>query len=97
MDLHGAMEDEKQRRLGETTARYESLLEQWHALLDARQFEGSADLSRAVQSMAAEKAAVEATPTWPWQPGVFRRWIASLFLPLVIWLAQQWLGRTLGS
>ncbi|MGD8821496.1 MAG: hypothetical protein PVG63_00200, partial [Anaerolineales bacterium] len=50
MDLHGAMEDEKQRRLGETTARYESLLEQWHAVLDARQFEGSADLSRAVQS-----------------------------------------------
>lgn len=96
LDLHAAMEEAKQRQLEEATSRYESLLNQWHAVLDAGQFKGSGDLNRAVQSVAAEKAQIEATPTWPWQPGVFRSWIASLFLPLIIWLAQQLLGRTLG-
>jgi hypothetical protein len=97
LDLHTALETEKQRLVDETTIRYEALLNQWHEILDTRQFEGSGELNRAVQAVAAEKDKIASIPTWPWQPGVFRGWVASLFLPLIIWLLQQLLGKSLGT
>lgn len=87
-NVHQAMVKEKARLQAEGSARYEALLEAWHAKIDTFQLEGSSQLDNAVQALRAEKDEIKKIPTWPWSPGVLRGWIASLLLPLAIWAVQ---------
>ncbi|MEE8357347.1 MAG: hypothetical protein V3R33_08580 [Anaerolineales bacterium] len=37
--------------------------------------------------------AIKAISTWPWQPETLRWLFTALVLPLLMWLAQYFLGR----
>lgn len=93
--VHRVMVEEKSRLESECSARYESLLGDWHARIDARELEGSGDLKSAIQGLVAEKEEIGRIPTWPWPSGVLRGWIASLFLPLAVWMLQWLIERVL--
>jgi len=87
-NLHRAIFREKSRILSECSARYQSLLEEWHSRLDERKLEGNAELSSAIRGVALEREELRKIPTWPWSPGILRGWLASLLLPLAIWILQ---------
>ena len=44
-------------------------------------------------SLKEEKELTEAIPTWPWRPATFRSFVSAIFLPIVIWLIQELLGK----
>lgn len=93
--VHQAMVEEKENLLSKSLGRYESLLMDWHAKIDARHLEGSGDLKNAIQALISEKEEIARIPTWPWPSGMLRGWIASLFLPLAIWTLQWFIERAL--
>jgi hypothetical protein len=88
--VHRIMTEEKERMEIECSKRYESLLNDWHSKVDNRELDGSRNLHSAIQSLIVEKDEIHKIPTWPWTPGIFRGWMASLFLPLAVWMLQ-WL------
>jgi hypothetical protein len=87
-NVHQAMVKEKARIQAACSARYEALLGEWHARIDQRQLDGNSDLQAAINGLADEKEEIKKIPTWPWSPGIVRGWIASLVLPLAIWVVQ---------
>jgi hypothetical protein len=93
--VHRIMAEEKERMETECSRRYESLLEDWHLKVDSRELDGSKDLHSAIQSLIVEKDEIRKIPTWPWTPGIFRGWMASLFLPLAVWMLQWLIERIL--
>ena len=55
------------------------------------------DLSKALASLEIERASLERVPTWPWERGTLRSLVAALLLPLILWLAQAFLEKSLGA
>jgi hypothetical protein len=89
-NVHLLMVEEKERLQIACSTRYEALLGDWHAKLDKRELNDSGDLKNAIQVLLGEKDEIIKIPTWPWPAGIFRGWLASLFVPLIIW-TLQWL------
>jgi hypothetical protein len=89
------MIDEKERMGIECSKRYEALMSDWHLKVDSREFDGSGVLHNAIRSLVVEKDEIQKVPTWPWPPGMLRGWIASLFLPVVVWVLQWLVERLL--
>ena len=87
-NVHKAMVKEKARIQAACSARYEALLTEWHAMIDQRALGGNSDLRAAINGLMEEKEEIKKIPTWPWSPGIVRGWIASLALPLAIWIIQ---------
>jgi hypothetical protein len=89
------MIEEKERMEIECSKRYEFLLKDWHSKVDSRELDGSGELHSAIKSLLVEKDEIHKIPTWPWTPGTLRGWMASLFLPLAVWMLQWLIERFL--
>jgi hypothetical protein len=44
-----------------------------------------------------ERETIEGLSTWPWRPGTFTRMLSAIFLPILLWLLREVLGRFLGQ
>ncbi len=49
------------------------------------------DAERVLTSLYKMREQIEKVPTWPWSPGSLRNFLSAVFLPLVLWLVQQFL------
>jgi hypothetical protein len=47
-----------------------------------------------VDAVVRKREYIQGIPTWPWQSGTFRNLLLGVFLPIMIWLVQQVLLRT---
>lgn len=43
-----------------------------------------------------EKETIERLSTWIWRPGTFTRMLSAIFLPILLWLIREVIGRFLG-
>lgn len=94
---HRRLVAEKNRRLGETSSRFEAAAEEFHRQLDGRRLGHMDNLTKALTGLEIEVGVLRRIPTWPWQPGAVRGVFAALLLPLAIWALQLLLGRVLGA
>ncbi len=83
-------------------ARREANLQMEAAWIELHRIVGQGDYSRApavkdaITALDIELNRLARIPTWPWTPGTPRAVVATVFLPVFIWLIQFGLGRLLG-
>ena len=94
--IHRLLVLEKERLLGENSARIQSTVERLHHALQAKTLSGMDEFEKALSSLEREHAVISRIPTWPWNAGTVRAVLAAVFLPVFIWLIQYILRRLLG-
>ena len=82
--------------LDDLSLRFEALIVELRQRVDSRNLEGIDDLKRIIAALEIEEDALNKVSTWPWQPETVRYLVTALFLPLVLWIVQFLLQRTLG-
>jgi hypothetical protein len=93
---HRMLAASKAGALAENAAHFKGVVAELHRRLNARKVSGMDELNKSLASLEIERTALTRIPTWPWQPGTFRGLVATLGLPIAIWLIQYLLGRALG-
>ena len=96
LGLHRLLVEEKGRLLDEASLRLEAAIVELHQQMDSGRLEGMEDLNNAMANLEIEQNALNAIPTWPWQPETVRLLVTALALPLGLWIAQFVLQRLLG-
>ena len=84
---------EKQRLLDEHHLRAESALQRFHEELAAGELDRMDGMNKAVATLELEYARLTRMPVWPWSAATLRGLLTAVFLPLVVWAAQQFLLR----
>lgn len=91
---HRLLSAEKDALLAGNSARLREVLDRLHAAAGG-DTASAANIQYLLLGLEKERAILEATPTWPWRPGLFRTFLSALLLPVVIWLIQFLLGQML--
>jgi hypothetical protein len=97
LGIHRHLVGEKARLLSEAGLRLEAGVAELHRRMDSRRLGKIDNLNKALARLEIERAAFERIPTWPWERGTLRGLVAALVVPVLIWLAQFSLQRTLGG
>ena len=66
-----------------------------HQLVERGKYAAAPAVKDAITALDLELTRPARIPTWPWNPGTPRGVLATVFLPIVIWLIQFGLGRLL--
>ena len=93
---HRLLEAERYRVRKEANQRMEAALSELHQVIERGKFAEVPPLKDAITALDIELNRLARIPTWPWNPGTLRGVLATVFLPVVIWLIQFGLGRLLG-
>ena len=93
---HRLLAAEKTRLLDDNARRLEAGFHELQRRMDTLKLAGADDLNKTLNSLEIERAALQRTPTWPWEPGTIRGLAAAVLLPIVLWLVQFGLQRMLG-
>ena len=93
LGMHRLQNEEKDRLLDEASKRYEITLSLLHNYVDKGNYDDVMNLSMAIGSLEQEIKRIEKMPTWPWEPETFRWLITAMVLPLLVWVAQYFLGQ----
>ena len=97
LGIHRLQTEEKERLLDEAYESYEFTIEALHYQVKDNEFKDMMNVSMAFSSLEMEISTIKAISTWPWQPGTLRWLFTALLLPLLMWVAQFFLGQFLSS
>jgi len=97
LGIHRLLREAKTKKLDECALRLEDAIADLHRRMDSGDLKGIDGLNLAMASLVIEKDALDAIPTWPWQPETPRLLITALALPLGLWIIQYLLQLMLGS
>jgi hypothetical protein len=97
LGIHRLQRMEQNHLLDEINQRYKSTMQQIHTLIDGQKYDEASALRIILGTLEEEKTVVKSFSTWPWQPETLRWLFTALVLPLLIWLAQYFLGQLLDS
>lgn len=89
LGIHRLLAAEKERLLDANQSEIERTLQEIHESASAKRLDDIGRLNQLLESLQTEDRLLKQIPTWPWQPAALRSVIATVLLPLVIWLAQQ--------
>jgi len=85
---HRLLTAEKTRLLDDNARRLEAGFHELQRRMDALKLAGADDLNKTLNSLEIERAALQRTPTWPWEPGTIRGLAAAVLIPLIVWAVQ---------
>jgi len=94
--MHLRMAEEKQRLLAESARRIERALATLHEGGGGKAH-SDLDPHRGLTSLIEEESYLRKIPTWPWEPGTLTAVLTAVFLPLMLVVAQQVVGRLLAG
>jgi hypothetical protein len=95
LGIHRLQQKERDRLLDRASTQYRSLMEKLHADLALNDFDAISKLSSSINLVEKEIGTLKSISTWPWQPETPRWLFTALILPLLMWLAQYFLGKYL--
>lgn len=95
--VHARLVDEKRRLLGEIGRRLSSTVDAIHVAVDSGDPPAIESRNRALSALVAERDLVSRVPTWPWSTGSLTGFLSAVLLPLVLFLAQRFLGGLVGA
>jgi hypothetical protein len=90
------LEAERCRVRKEANQRMEAALSELHQVVERGKFAEVPPVEDAITALDVELNRLARIPTWPWNPATPRGVLATVFLPVAIWLIQFGLGRLLG-
>jgi hypothetical protein len=92
LGIHRLQNAEKKYLLDEINQRYKTTMEEVHKCVDSRNFDDTSNIISTQNALGAERNTINKISTWPWQPETFRWLFTAMVLPLLIWIAQYFLG-----
>jgi hypothetical protein len=95
LGIHRLQQDEKEHLVKEVNKRYKATMGELLKCVDGGEYESTADLIATMNALTNERKNINGISTWPWQPETFRWLFTAMVLPLLLWLAQYFLGRIL--
>ena len=81
--------------LDEIKQRYKATMGEVHKRVDMEKFDEAGTLGGSLNALSHELSTIKEISTWPWQPETFKWLFTAMVLPLLMWLAQYFLGRLL--
>jgi hypothetical protein len=96
LGIHGRLEAEKDRALGEIGRRLSRALAELEARTDAMNLADMDSLNKMVTALAAGRELLLKVPTWPWNPGTPLAVLTTLLLPVGVYLVQRLLEDLIG-
>ena len=94
--MHQRMVEEKQLLLQDSARRIQGALASFQSGAVPRAPAG-VDPHRRLTSLIEEENYLRRIPTWPWEPGTLTAVLTAVFLPLMLVVAQQVVGRYFGG
>jgi hypothetical protein len=95
LGIHRLQVAEKERLLMEASQRFEAAILEFHRRVDGGELERVGELTTTIATLQEEMKALQAIPTWPWQPETIRWLTTALVLPLGLWIMQSILQHVL--
>jgi len=95
LGLYRLQTAEKKNLLDEINQRYKTTMGEVHRRVDRGEFDEAAKLNNTLNTLSNEKDMISKISTWPLQPETFRWLFTALVLPLLMWMAQHFLGQWL--
>jgi len=95
--VHQLLQVEKAQRLDECALQLEDAIADLHRKMKSGDLTDVEQLNVVMESLVIEKGALDAIPTWPWQPETLRLLVTALALPLGLWIIQYALQPLFGS
>jgi hypothetical protein len=95
LGLYRLQTAEKKCLMDEINQRYMTTMVEVHRRVDQSEFDEVAKLNDTLNTLSKEKDMINKISTWPWQPETFRWLFTALVLPLLMWIAQNFLGQWL--
>jgi len=92
---HTRLEAERQRRRADAHRRLEEVLNDQHRNYAARDYAAVDGSHKALVALNTELTFLEGVSTWPWAAKTLRGFLTAIFLPLVVFTAQQVLRNVL--
>ncbi len=95
MGIHRRLGDAKQAVLEENGRHFSEAQRKLYGAIERDALTEIDGIDRAISSLARVREEVRKLPTWPWTPGTFRTFLSAVFIPMLLWAAQQVLSRSL--
>ena len=70
-------------------------MEQVHECVDTKNFADTSNIITTMNALSSERDTINKISTWPWQPETIRWLFTAMVLPLLMWVAQYFLGKWL--
>jgi hypothetical protein len=90
--IHHLLVTEKERILDQNQASVERTInEVLQRMANNSALDDIDELHKRLQTLETQERILKRIPTWPWQAETLRSVIATMFLPIIVWLIQQYL------
>jgi hypothetical protein len=93
LGIHRLQKAEQEYLLGEINQRYKATMGEFHKCVDAEIFDQATTLVSVLDALTNQRKTIKGISTWPWQPETFRWLFTAMVLPLLMWIAQHFLGQ----
>lgn len=92
---HQLLVEAKIEALAANTTSYKAAVKELHRTVLAKARDEIDVWNKALSALDIERRHLKQLATWPWSPGALRNLMVAIFVPLLIWIAQFALQRTL--
>jgi len=83
--MYGAIRQKKNNALQEINGNIASIIELIQAQVGKNKFPRANDLNTTLTGLVSSKSIVEKIPPWPWDVSIFRSFVSSILLPILLW------------
>ena len=94
--MHQRMVAEKERLRSDTGRRIKETREQFHKHLEAMDLASMDAMNKALSSLILEEEYIRKIRTWPWEPSTLNAVLTAVFLPILLFIVERLLAKTLG-
>ena len=95
--MHARLVAEKERMSDENDRRLNKTYAELHQRIDKKNDVGMVDFRSRVSALLDLRQEIRKISTWPWDSTTLRTFITALFVPLTVWLIQQFLLNTVAK
>lgn len=93
--MRNRLEAEKHRGLRRVSRLLHAARDHLYRAVEDDRFEAMGGINDAIDALLRQRALLEKTSTWPWNPGTLRGFASTLLLPIFLWLITRLLERML--
>jgi hypothetical protein len=92
--IHVRIQDEKEDMLKENGERLHITNLKLHQHIDENDLNMMDAYQKGISSLLSLRAEIENTPTWPWRPTTLRGFLSAVFLPIILFVIQQFISQS---
>ena len=86
LGVYQSIRQAKQGALNKVNASIEIMINKINSQVAANEFQDSGEFNTTLAGLVSSKTIIENIPAWPWDIGIFRGFITSVLLPILLWL-----------